>query len=63
VESAPFTVNPGSRLRRQETPRVDLAAAVSSVRHSGRPAVTVSIHRLDFVEPTGEASSFPAPPE
>ena len=35
---------------------VDRAAAVSAMRHSGRPAVTVSIDRVDFVEPiyTGE---------
>jgi len=35
---------------------VDRAAAVSAMRHAGRPAVTVSIDRVDFVEPiyTGE---------
>ena len=35
---------------------VDRAAAVSAMRHSGRPCVTVSIDRVDFKEPilTGE---------
>ena len=35
---------------------VDRAAAVSAMRHAGRPSVTVSIDRVDFVEPiyTGE---------
>lgn len=35
---------------------VDRAAAVAAMRHAGRPAVTVSIDRVDFVEPiyTGE---------
>ena len=35
---------------------VDRAAAVSAMRHSGRPSVTVSIDRVDFKEPiyTGE---------
>lgn len=35
---------------------VDRAAAVSSMRHAGRPCVTVSIDRVDFREPiyTGE---------
>jgi len=30
---------------------VDRAAAVSAMRHSGRPSVTVSIDRVDFKEP------------
>ena len=30
---------------------VDRAAAVAAMRHSGRPAVTVSIERVDFREP------------
>jgi uncharacterized protein (TIGR00369 family) len=30
---------------------VDRAAAVAAMRHSGRPAVTVSIDRVDFKEP------------
>lgn len=35
---------------------VDRAAAVAAMRHSGQPVVTVSIDRVDFVEPiyTGE---------
>ena len=35
---------------------VDRAAAVSAMRHAGRPCVTVSIDRVDFKEPihTGE---------
>lgn len=35
---------------------VDRAAAVSAMRHAGGPCVTVSIDRVDFVEPiyTGE---------
>lgn len=35
---------------------VDRCAAVSAMRHAGRPAVTVSIDRVDFREPilTGE---------
>ena len=35
---------------------VDRAAAVSAMRHARRPSVTVSIDRVDFVEPiyTGE---------
>ena len=35
---------------------VDRAAAVSAMRHAGRPTVTVSIDRVDFREPiyTGE---------
>ena len=35
---------------------VDRAAAVAAMRHSGRSSVTVSIDRVDFVEPiyTGE---------
>jgi acyl-CoA hydrolase len=35
---------------------VDRAAAVSAMRHAGRPVVTVSIDRVDFKEPiyTGE---------
>lgn len=35
---------------------VDRAAAVSAMRHAGRPSVTVSIDRVDFKEPiyTGE---------
>jgi len=35
---------------------VDRAAAVAAMRHAGRPSVTVSIDRVDFVEPiyTGE---------
>jgi acyl-CoA hydrolase len=35
---------------------VDRAAAVSAMRHAGRPVVTVSIDRVDFREPiyTGE---------
>jgi acyl-CoA hydrolase len=35
---------------------VDRAAAVAAMRHGGRPAVTVSIDRVDFKEPiyTGE---------
>jgi uncharacterized protein (TIGR00369 family) len=35
---------------------VDRAAAVAAMRHAGRAAVTVSIDRVDFVEPiyTGE---------
>lgn len=35
---------------------VDRAAAVAAMRHAGRPTVTVSIDRVDFVEPiyTGE---------
>lgn len=35
---------------------VDRAAAVAAMRHSRRPSVTVSIDRVDFVEPiyTGE---------
>jgi len=30
---------------------VDRAAAVTAMRHAGRPSVTVSIDRVDFVEP------------
>ncbi len=30
---------------------VDRAAAVAAMRHAGRPSVTVSIDRVDFVEP------------
>ena len=30
---------------------VDRAAAVAAMRHAGRPAVTVSIERVDFREP------------
>jgi acyl-CoA hydrolase len=35
---------------------VDRAAAVAAMRHAGRPSVTVSIDRVEFVEPihTGE---------
>jgi uncharacterized protein (TIGR00369 family) len=35
---------------------VDRAAAVAAMRHAGQPAVTVSIDRVEFVEPihTGE---------